>query len=251
MTPDILCANWIRGPADMRPRRLGSALLFKGGIVASRSAEPAEEIRRRILDLVEEKGVELVAAYYEPEGGFAGSLFDDFGDNPADRFTADDFVAASLLDVRFGPASVRALLVDRGGDTLLAQIPNSVDVALWNTDLGPDSAAWKLWSQLVAIDEVGPTRASKLLARKRPHLLPILDSVITESLGLGTTNRWAALSDALDLPTRTAIAGVGERSGSGDPSILRLLDVLTWMRFSESDRARAVRSGLGFDVGTR
>ena len=35
------------------------------------------------------------------------------------------------------------------------------------------------------IPNLGPTRVSKLLARKRPALFPILDEVIRERLGLG------------------------------------------------------------------
>ena len=214
-------------------------------------ADRVEVIRRRIADLVEDHGSELVAAYYAPRSGFAGAMFDQFGDNPDDRFTADDFVAASLLDVRFGPASVEALLVEHAGDRWLAEIPNDPSTALWTTALHPKSAPWKLWNFLTEIEDVGPTRASKLLARKRPHLMPILDSVITKSLSLGHGDRWKTLSEVLDKPTRDALAGLSEAADGAAPSILRLLDVLTWMRSSESERARDVRRGLGFKVEER
>ena len=168
----------------------------------------ANEVRRRILEVVEDQGSELVSAYYKLGSGFAGSMFDSFGANPSGEFTSDDFVAASLLDVRFGPASVQALLLDQRANPLLSKIPNDEHVALWNTELARDSAPWQLWDLLVGIDGVGATRASKLMARKRPHLMPILDSVIKQHLGLGKRDQWNVLGEALDEETRRAIDGL-------------------------------------------
>lgn len=216
-----------------------------------RSAQPREEIRRRIRGVAEDRGFELVRAYYAPNGGFAGSLFDTFGNNPVGQFTSDDLVAASLLDVRFGPAAVQELLVKGRANELLQDIPGDADATLWNTDLPRGSAAWRLWDVLVGIDEVGATRASKLMARKRPHLFPILDSVIKEGLGLGDRDQWKALAEALDEETRSTLDQLREAPSGHAPSTLRVLDVATWMRFSESDRAREVRRALGFEVSGR
>lgn len=210
-------------------------------------------IRSAMREIVEEPGAELVARYYSDER-FAGTLFDEFGENPADRMTADDLVAASLLDVRFGPEAVRALLVDGIADSLLARIPG--DLPIWAADydevLSVNAPAGRLWAHLTDIPGVGGTRASKLLARKRPALLPILDSVIRERLRLGNIDAWGALRDVLvDEEIRSALDGLASKLDGPAPTTLRLLDVATWMRFSESDNARSVRHDLGMAVQPR
>jgi hypothetical protein len=181
-------------------------------------------------------------------------MFDDLGENPTDRFSADDLVAVSLLDVRFGPEPVRALLVEHVADRLLAEVPTSLP--LWEADydavLGESSSAGRLWRSLRDIRGIGRTRVSKLLARKRPALLPILDSVVGDALGLGGVGSWAALQDALaDVQIRTAIDGMARGLDRPAPSTLRLLDVVMWMRFSESTNARSVRQALGLPVVPR
>ncbi|OZB88551.1 MAG: hypothetical protein B7X41_07570, partial [Microbacterium sp. 14-71-5] len=105
-------------------------------------AAPTDVIRSAILDVVEQRGAELVNHYYRDKP-FAGSLFDDLGDNPPDRFTTDDLLAASLLDVRFKPEAVRALVSAGVADDLLSGVPT--DLPLWEADyeavLGEHSAA--------------------------------------------------------------------------------------------------------------
>lgn len=216
-------------------------------------AAATDVIRSAILDVVEQRGAELVNRYYSDEP-FAGSLFDGLGDNPPDRFTTDDLLAASLLDVRFKPEAVRALVTERVADELLSRVPT--DLPLWkanyDADLGEQSAAGQLWLKVRAIPGIGRTRASKLLARKRPRLLPIIDSVVSGALGLGNAGSWAALQTALDdAQIRSAIDGMAPTLDGAAPTTLRLLDVATWMRFSESDNARDVRRSLGLPVEPR
>lgn len=216
-------------------------------------AAPTDVIRSAILDVVEQRGAELVNHYYRDKP-FAGSLFDDLGDNPPDRFTTDDLLAASLLDVRFKPEAVRALVTEGVADDLLSGVP--IDLPLWKANydavLGEQSAAGQLWLRVRAIPGIGRTRASKLLARKRPHLLPIIDSVVSGALGLGNAGSWSALQTALeDAQVRSAIDGMAPAMDAPAPTTLRLLDVATWMRFSESDNARDVRRSLGLPVKPR
>jgi hypothetical protein len=208
------------------------------------ATDRAADVRARILDIVSDHGSELVGEYYEESNGFAGDMFDSLGENPYDAFTSDDLVAASLLDVRFGPAAIRDLLVEGRANHLLEAVPNEPESTLWNTELQPGSAAWKLWEHLTEIEGIGPTRASKLMARKRPHLMPILDSVIVDKLGLGRRAQWETLAAALDDPTRIAIDRLQEAVPGSTPSTLRLLDVATWMRHSQSRRAKVIRDRL-------
>lgn len=76
---------------------------------------------------------------------------------------------------------------------------------------------------------MGPTRVSKLLARKRPHLLPILDSRVREFYG-DTSEFWAPLAAALrDANRRTAIDALVPNREERGLSLLRVLDIAIWM----------------------
>ena len=72
---------------------------------------PVEPVRDAIWRVVAENGAELVKDYYSETGPFAGRLFDELPNNIPNEFTPEDLVAASMLDVRFNPKAVRALLV--------------------------------------------------------------------------------------------------------------------------------------------
>lgn len=200
----------------------------------------------------------LIDAYYNPTTQdypeakgvlFAGRYFDELPGNEVEAFTVGDLAAASLLDVRFGPHTVVELLERNECNSLLAEIP--ADVALWEAaaeHLDRDSAAWRLWRRLVSIPGVSTTRASKLLARKRPHLMPILDSVIIQHLCLDGLDSWQALREALTPMLRARIdllAQAATDHGASRPSTLRLLDVATWMTYSRSRQARAVQQRHG------
>lgn len=209
---------------------------------------PVEPVRDAIWSVVAKKGAELVKDYYAETGPFAGRLFDELPNNTPNEFTPEDLVAASMLDVRFNPKAVRALLVAPDEvNGLLSRL--GPDRPLWETrDL---SAANDLWGQLRRVP-IGRTRVSKLLARKRPAMLPILDSVISKHLHLdGARDRWVLLRDALnDEPLRQAIDGMAP-PGVSKPSTLRLLDVATWMSYSESRNARRARHSHGMPVSAR
>jgi hypothetical protein len=199
------------------------------------------QVRAAIDKAVSGNAYRLVQAYYNPAPRdygnvrgvlFAGRYFDELPNNDVRKFTVGDLAAASLLDVRFGPHTVLKLLVEDECDSILSKIPT---VALWDaTDAHVDlnSAASRLWRLLLSIPGVGPTRASKLLARKRPHLMPILDSVIVKQLSLDGLDKWLALRQALTPETRSRIdklAPAATDHGASRPSTLRLLDVATWM----------------------
>lgn len=213
----------------------------------STPAAATADIQAAIRKVLQDKARELVSAYYEPSGPFAGSLFDEFGKKAPNRFTSDDFVAASLLDVRFNARAVRSILEDGTANRLLARIP---DRPLWErdnpVDLSSGSDAAKLWQTLMNVPGLKSTRASKLMARKRPNLFPILDSVVREHLHLGHVDAWAALREALaDDGLREEIDELGSGLHThAAPTTLRMLDVATWMRHSQSRNAKKVREDL-------
>lgn len=209
----------------------------------------ADEWRSSIHRVIEQEGTaELVRAYYDPGGDFAGALFDEHGDNNPDRFTSDDLLAASLLNVRFPPRAVRAILHEGHSlNALLAQI--KTDTHLWEPAewSSVQNASRDLWGQLRSIPGLGPTRVSKLLARKRPHLFPILDSVISSVFTPRAASTWITLGEALgDESLRDEIRNLSPApSASGyTPSLLRVLDVALWMWGSQSRAAKAQRDAL-------
>src|SRR5215471_2491579 len=186
--------------------------------------------------------VKLVEWYFDPSSPFAGHSFDSVGDNPPDRFTVGDLLAVSLLDEPFRPLAVRSLLDDDRWSPLLAVVPTDVD--LWRIDETQYEAADRLWQAVRELGYVGPTRAGKLLARKRPALVPIYDSVVGSYLG-SFDGFWWELHSALqddDRRNRIAVLGAGLQP---QPTILRTLDVAVWMRHARARTAIAARKDTG------
>lgn len=147
---------------------------------------------------------------------------------------------------------MRALL---GGEAstitdLLEAVP--VDRPLWqasDTDLDGVGAAWDLLRRQDGVDWV---TAGKLLARKRPRLIPVFDSVIESALQPPPDRFWVTLRAALrDDERRAAVEALRPPGLTMRVSTLRLLDVAIWMRFSEGTNARKERARLGLPVKPR
>ena len=84
-------------------------------------------------------------------------------------------------------------------------------------------------------------QAGKLLARKRPRLVPVTGEIIVARLGpAGQTWRGAAILPA-DESLRRAIEALWARHAR-TASVLRLLDVAPWMLHSESTAAGKARA---------
>jgi hypothetical protein len=211
-----------------------------GGVVA--------ELATRIAGVITPPARRLLKTFFDPARGFAATTFDDLGENPPDRFTTDDLLATTLLDMRYRPRAVRAILVDQVEEltAILKAVPTDVD--LWEAtdeDLAP---AYDLWNALRAGGDlwgVGPTTTSKLMARKRPRLIPIVDSVVRNALELDG-DAWIDLRDALgtrNFPER--IERLRPPAVGDEVTTLRLLDVAVWMRHSNGKAARAARAAVG------
>jgi Family of unknown function (DUF6308) len=172
--------------------------------------------------------------------GWAGG-----GDNSetANTITADDLIAVTFLSVDVpAPAAIGILETHRDEiSDLLAQIPADLDLAdvtdaRFNTLLGRGSAASQLWSVLRRTPEdrwgIGQTTASKIMARKRPWLIPIYDSVVRPLMGIkDSSSQWTAWYSALrsgaGLPGR--LAQIRKASGvAPNASALRIMDVVLW-----------------------
>jgi hypothetical protein len=74
--------------------------------------------------------------------------------------------------------------------------------------------------------------ANKLLARKRPRLLPVYDNDVRDLLG-APTDFWASLRETLaadDQALHRRLLNIRDEAGVGDDvSALRVFDVVCWM----------------------
>lgn len=171
--------------------------------------------------------------------GYAGRRFERFaggGDAPsgACSLTAADVVALPLLSIRLdNPHLVVDVLETHTAeiDALLARVPADSDISRvpWSA-LDEDSPAQQLYSLLRSCRGVGPTTASKLLARKRPHLFPVDDDRVRRRLSRDR-RLWACWWTWLhDEQRRHAAAELRDDVGGiSDISLLRVMDVALWM----------------------
>lgn len=189
---------------------------------------------------------DLVGVYFKgsSKADFAGRLFDSLPENPPDQVVASDLVAVALLDVSFGARATDELLNAGCLNSYLALDRLPVDVDLWMA-LDRVDCLYDAYGLLKKLHNVGPTKASKLLARKRPRLAPIIDSHVGSFFSCAG---WEFLN-----PLAVCLAGspglVGAINelrpsfGKSDdaPSTLRLLDVAIWMTRSRAKSAAEAR----------
>ncbi|MFF9149458.1 DUF6308 family protein [Streptomyces sp. NPDC014861] len=181
---------------------------------------------------------------------FTGSRFEhlDGGGDRADVvdvITAADLIAVQTLSIKVPASAALALLEGRVAEelsVLLAQIPADLDMA--DADpalLEPGSPADRAWRLIRGQKGLGWVTAGKLLARKRPRLLPVYDQVVRCAVG-HPESFWSSL--------RAALAADGGalhkellslRDGVGVPktvSALRVCDVVLWMSHAAKHRER-------------
>jgi hypothetical protein len=209
------------------------------------------DIPSRLRD--ENFAVSLVRAYFakDPQTRqaiYSGAYFERLGgggDRPevAYQFTADDLLAVSMLSVRVDRYYALHVLDYRAREIsgLLAQIP--LGIALQDQEaedlIADDGPASKLWFLLNDIkprpqdDRLGWVAAGKLLARKRPDLIPVNDSRVKEVLGrTHIDGRWwrdLRCQFIKDPDLVRQLESVRARAGATQLSLLRIFDIMCWM----------------------
>jgi len=179
---------------------------------------------------------------------YSGAHFERIGgggDRPevADQFTAEDLLAVTMLSVRIEGYHALEILYYQASELngLLAQIRPGI--ALQDTQaktlIAEGGPAWNLWSMICDIEarpeshRIGPVAAGKLLARKRPQLLPVYDSRIKKVLSRPRIDNrwWHDLRDQLinDQDLVRELESVRDRAAAGHMSLLRIFDVMVWM----------------------
>ncbi len=186
-----------------------------------------------------------LADYFEQE--YTGAYFETYVPTDPDDLEPADLVAVTLLSINISsrtdgsltPSAILKLNSMREVvNARLAALP--ADVALhelsgrgYERILGPESHADILYRLLRHDAGLPRVATSKLLARKRPHLIPIRDSVTEGALGWKSEDSWwrpwwLALSDPAVVESAEALrqqAGPSARH----LSVLRCADIALWM----------------------
>jgi hypothetical protein len=171
------------------------------------------------------------------------------GDRPETRnlVAADDLVAVQMLSVHV-PAEAAIDLLDgalgRDIAKYLQEIPGDVELGTpAAADLVADkSAANAVWALLKKQKGISFVIAGKLLARKRPKLIPVYDRVIRCLFG-EPAQVWEVLHGRLAADgeeLRQELIALRDRTGvPASISALRVLDVVLWMRHRSSHQRTA------------
>jgi len=135
-------------------------------------------------------------------------------------------------------------LLDR--NTEIASLLGRIDPSLRLADApdprdeseGPWVPAGQLWKVLRSVPQVGRTRASKLMARKRPQLIPTFDRHIADGLRLTKhDNDWLIMQQVVRAHAQrlTELQFELQANHPGEGRLralsqLRVLDIIIWMR---------------------
>jgi hypothetical protein len=193
-------------------------------------------IFNRTTTVLNERAVDDLRSYLD---GFDGRLFERiYESNSPHRFTSGDLLSVTALSVVVPPSAAVWILGDEGSKAtgaLLSKINSDAHIEDLTSDefgihLGHASPAWKLWAVLFKQPGIGTTIAGKLMAAKRPHLIPISDSYVKETLGTDERNLWKCLWGILS--NDEIRAGVlqlrNEVAAARELSLLRVVDVIAW-----------------------
>lgn len=199
------------------------------------SHQIATAIRRHIEG---EPAERMILKYYRP-GKYTGARFDQppFVGTPPNQFVYVDLLAPATLSAELKGRSVTAIL-DQADDLsgLLEALPDP-EVHLVDTTDADLEPLWELQNFLDSrkVPGVSQTRMTKLIAQKRPLLMPIRDRFVNQALGIVrddplTVHLRDALREIPDLITRLEhLAGLVADAGGPTIGYLRALDVVLWM----------------------
>lgn len=168
---------------------------------------------------------------------YTGAWFEEMIDSSSPfEITAKDIVAVTALGVDI-PVRASHWMLDEGRDEISEHLSAiEPEAKIWGeTDLSPTGNAWLLWNRLSEIHGLGATKTSKLLSAKRPHLLPIWDQHVVTGLRPAKGDYWLGWRDSLasdsgELLRQTCETLREEASVPESVSLLRILDVVIWMR---------------------
>jgi hypothetical protein len=191
--------------------------------------------------------VDCLQRYFEREQNgsprFTGSLLTTWaggGEITPNEINADDLATLAFLSIRLDHRAYYWLLEGHRRELTeaLRRVPTDID--LFDTDEAAVEAALgaagAVWQVIESVPGRGWVSAGKLLARKRPRLIPVYDSVVREALGRPRAfwrplRHWLMIDGHLQLLYSIAAEAAG-REGSHVPAglhPLRTFDIVIWM----------------------
>lgn len=203
--------------------------------------------RFQVPDIASPASTELAVKHLQVYFGLTGQLaytgahFERLaggGDRAETRnvLCPDDLVAVTMLSVQVNPTAALTFLEEKSTEitSLLQLIPaDSELVDAPDEFFRTDSRAHSLWRLFNSEPGIGWVIAGKLLARKRPKLIPVFDRVVKSAVG-GGDQHWQWLSHALaanGMGLHNHLGDIRETAGVGeDISIIRVFDVIVWMQ---------------------
>ena len=206
---------------------------------------PQLHLPRTVVSDQTERAVDLLGHYFTP-CKFIGSRWDGFDPSgtraaSANVFTSDDVASAALLNTPVPGHAVVHLLItqrERFAGLLEAVGPDRDFIDVDPDPSGKDMApVYELYEALKTLPKIGPTIASKLVARKRPRLFPIIDAELRQTVFYETrqdsyTGR-ELLHAAFSAQDRTLWKRLASYHSAAslpaEVSMLRVFDVLAWM----------------------
>lgn len=193
-----------------------------------------------IKDIPESTRTEYIKDYFSENGRrYSGAHFNSFQFDPqaTDRVTVADLYSVNLLALDIPGAAGLAILNEDAQEItdLLAEIPDKpigeLSTEEFDEHLGAKSAAMKLWKLLRRYKGLGAARVSKLMARKRPHLIPIRDSIVVRVAGFDSNdNDWVLWWKTLRGNEELEAEAERLRQVVNQPNLstLRVFDILLW-----------------------
>ncbi len=216
---------------------------------AARAGVFQQRLRRELgLDIGDPDAVQhaaqLVRSY--GAGSYTGAAFDTYGHNDPVRIVPDDLIAMSMLSIQvreqsnaaLRPTSILALdALSKRITELLADVPadrelhtlTPLEFERW---LGPGSPGDQLYWLLRKDASIPRVAVYKLLSRKRLALLPIRDTVVERALRQKADPWWRPWWETLtgNPEVIAHLREVRQRSGAEHLSLLRVADIVVWMR---------------------
>lgn len=192
-----------------------------------------------LTDWFENNNAQIAEDFDRYFSSFTGRWFEHFGAvGDPHRFEASDLIAVEALSVQVPPEAAATLLVTEPDrfNAPLRQIPRSVDVCDIPRDDLQNGPSAELHTMLRTLPGVDWVIAGKLLAAKRPRLIPILDNKVRDLLQPPPTQCWISMWDELsDDSRRASITDICANAPVG-VSLLRRIDVALWMAATQHRR---------------
>lgn len=167
------------------------------------------------------------------DNGFTGKYFEHYAKlSSPGSFDGNDIAAVTCLSIRFDNHMVGSISALKSKlDTLIKKLP-APGKPIWDVDedvFKKTSELSQIYELLSGLDRVGSVTASKLLAAKRPHLVPIRDTEVAKLFG-NPKSWWIPWFEAMqDKGLRDRLEEYQKKAKLPHVSLLRIADVILWM----------------------